>query len=85
MDSLEIIAKGLAEHPTAWLLAIALIVIGYLYKENSASKKELVDMISRKEAEHRETISKIVPICEKATDAVEVLERITDSLIKGQS
>lgn len=82
MEMLETIAKGLSDHPTAWLLAIALLALAYLYRERSAAQKELVDTVMKQEQAHRETLTKIVPISEKLVESVEVLERVTDALMK---
>lgn len=83
MEMLETIAKGLADHPTAWMLAITLVALAYLYKERSAIQKELVETVMKQEQAHRETLSKIVPISEKLVESIEVLERVTDALMKG--
>lgn len=82
MDSIGELAKGLAENPTAWMLAIALAAAAYLYRERSTAQKELLDMVIKQEGAHRETLMRIVPISEKLVESVEVLERVTDALMK---
>ena len=76
------VAQGLIDNPTAWLLALALAAIAYLYKDRSDDTKEFIKMITEQEAAHRETIFRIVPIAEKLTAAVEVLERVTNATLK---
>ena len=76
------IAQGLIDHPTAWLLALALAAIAYLYKARSDDTKEFFKSMQAQEAAHRETIFRIVPIAEKLTAAVEVLERVTNAALK---
>lgn len=82
MEILQTIATGLADHPTAWMLALALVAVAYLYRERSAAQKELVDTVMKQETSHRETLSRIVPISEKLVESVDVLERVTDALMK---
>lgn len=79
---LNAIAQGLAAHPTAWMLALAVLAIGYLYRENMSSKKELIDTVIKQENDHRDTLTRIVPLSEKVVESVEILERVTDALIK---
>lgn len=82
METLESLAKGLSENPTAWLLALALVAIGYLYRERATAQKELIELVMKQEAAHRDTLTRIVPISEKLIESVEVLERVTDALMK---
>jgi hypothetical protein len=77
------LAEGLARDPKTWMLVLALFAVGYLYKERSASQKELLDSVMRQESAHRETLSKIIPMTEKLLSAIEALERITDGLMRG--
>ena len=80
---LNAIAQGLADHPTAWMLALAVGAIGYLYRELNQTKKEQIESIRAQEQAHRETLMKIVPVSEKLVESVEVLERITETFMKG--
>ena len=80
---LNSIAQGLAAHPTAWMLALAVLAIGYLYRELNQTKKEQIENIRAQEQAHRETLMKIVPVSEKLVESVEVLERITEAFMKG--
>ncbi len=76
------LAAGLASNPTAWLLALALMALAYMYRQRTIDQKDLLAMVIAQEAAHRETILKIVPIAEKLTSSVEVLERITTATMK---
>lgn len=82
MEFLQTIATGLIEHPTAWMLAIVLVVTGFIYRERTVVQKELVDTVKAQEAAHRETLLKIIPISEKLVESVEALEKITDGLLR---
>ena len=82
MSEIGELAKGLAENPTAWMLAVSLAVAAYLYKERAAAQKDLLDMVIKQEQAHRDTLMRIVPISEKLVESVEVLERVTDALMK---
>ena len=81
MESLTAILQGVVEHPTALLLTLTLIALGYLYREREADQKEYLDMVLKQEAAHRDTLAKIIPIAEKLIDSVEVLERVTTATI----
>lgn len=74
MDLSEI-ANGLAANPLAWITAIALGACGWLAKTLFATVREDAK-------EHRETLIKVVPLAEKLTDSVEILERVTNALMK---
>jgi len=82
MDALGQLASGLASAPLPWLLAAALLVIGYLYRERASTQKELLDTVMRQEASHRETLIRIIPISEKLVESVEILERVTNALME---
>lgn len=84
MDLLQQIATGLVEHPTAWMLAITLVVTGYIYRERTLVQKELVDTVKAQEAAHRETLLKVIPIAEQLVESVEALEKITDGLLRRE-
>jgi hypothetical protein len=79
---LSAIASGLASNPSAWLLTLALAALVYLYKARSDDQKVFLDRVLAQEAAHRETIMRIVPIAEKLTDSVEILERVTNAALK---
>lgn len=70
------IANGLASNPLAWIAAIALGACGWL-------AKTLFQTVREDAKEHRETLIKVVPLAEKLTDSVEILERVTNALMKA--
>lgn len=82
MNEIAQLAKGLAENPTSWFLAIMTIVVGYLYRSRENSQKAFLDMVLSQEASHRDTLMKVLPIAEKLGDSVEALERITTTVLK---
>lgn len=84
MEILSQIATGLQNSPLAWILGIALIVIGYLYKGREDDQRKTLEMLMAKEAAHRETLMQVLPIAEKLGDSVEALERITTALMKDR-
>lgn len=71
------IAAGLASSPLAWLSTLLLAAVVYLFREIRAADKEAMTRTIAQEAAHRATLEKVLPIAEKLTSAVEVLERIS--------
>lgn len=78
MDSLGEVAAGLAANPLAWIATIALAACGWL-------AKTLFQTVREDAKDHRETLTKIVPLAEKLTDSVEILERVTNAMMKDKS
>lgn len=76
------IAAGLAANPSAWFLTLALAALVYMYRARGTDQKEFLETVMKQEAAHRETIMRIVPIAEKLTDSVEILERVTNAALK---
>lgn len=76
MDTFSQILQGLVEHPTACLLALALVALAYLYKARAQDHRDFLELILKKEAEHRDTVLKVIPAAEKLTESVVILERI---------
>lgn len=66
MDSFEKLADQLANHPTAAMLACALIAIAYLYRDGR-----------RRDEAHLQTAMQIAPLASKLVTCVEILERLT--------
>lgn len=71
------IYAGLVDHPTACLLAVALFVIGYLYKARNDDTKEHMAALASQSSAHLETVERIVPLAEKLIQSVDMLERVT--------
>jgi hypothetical protein len=70
MEAFSQILQGLVDHPTACMLVLTLLALGYLYRAREA------DAVA-----HRATLEKVIPVAEKLTDAVGVLERL---MTKGE-
>ncbi len=85
MELIGQLAAGLATSPLSWILALSLVVIGYLYRARENAQKEFLDMVMKQEGSHRETLMKVLPIAEKLGDSVESLERITASILKDRA
>lgn len=68
------IANGLASNPLAWISAASLLACAWL-------GKTLYSTIREDAKDHRETLMKIVPLAEKLTDSVEILERVTNATL----
>lgn len=71
MEFFEALVKNLSENPSPALLAIALLTIGYLYRETRAMEKA-----------HLDTAMQIAPLAAKLADAIGSLERITTELMR---
>lgn len=70
MELFESLVKALSEHPAPAITAMAVAALAYLFKE-----------LRQQEREHRETLTKILPLAEKMADASEGLERITTAVL----
>lgn len=84
MEILNDLATGLQHSPLSWILAIAIITIGYLYKSREEDQRKTMELLMQKEAAHRDTLMQVLPIAEKLGDSVEALERITASLVRSR-
>lgn len=71
MESLDSLVKSLSETPSPAMLAIALIALGYMYRESREREKA-----------HLETVMQIAPLASKLTDAIAALERMSMELMK---
>lgn len=73
------IANGLASNPLAWMLALALVAIGYLFRLVIATNAKLIEAHQTNSKEQREILSQIIPLVTQLTEAIEILERLTDT------
>lgn len=70
MESLDSLVQALSNHPSTALLAISLLALAYMYKEQREREKA-----------HLDTAMQIAPLATKLTDAIGSLERITSRLL----
>lgn len=91
VEGADTVAKGLAENPLAWFLALSLLAVAYLFRlvstEREAAAKALADLQARyvdtiraDAKEQREILFQIVPLASKLTESLEILERLTDAI-----
>jgi hypothetical protein len=66
------------------LLALALAAIGFLYREKIQAHKEAIDRFREDAALHRETLLRVIPIAEKLTESVAILDRISMAKVKHE-
>lgn len=78
-------AEGLAKNPLAWGLALALIVIGYLFRLVIAQHEKHVETIKAAAKDQREILAQVIPLSVKLMTAIELLERITDKITRGEA
>lgn len=71
------VANGLSKDPLAWGLALALVAIVFLYKQNADLRAEQLSQMRADAKEQREILQQVVPLAEKM---IEVTERLTDRL-----
>jgi hypothetical protein len=87
MEAFTQLLTGLVDHPVHCMLAVALVVIAYLYKARegdrknadaraTAEKKASDDRADAKAAAHLATVEKVIPVAEKLADGVTTLERL---------
>lgn len=88
MEFLDSIYNKLVEHPTAALLAIALVALGWLAKFHFEREKEsreresaLRDAHAKAMAEqfasHLQTTQLVIPVATKLVTCVEILDRLS--------
>lgn len=75
------IAEGLTSHPTEWFAALLLGAVIYLFKELRARDAQAIVTVIEQEKAHRETLARVVPLAEKLTEGVEILERVSNKLM----
>lgn len=73
---LEKVAAGLATSPTAWMLALALAALAYLYKQLADSHKDQIALIKEAEAARRDTFEKLLPLTQQLATAMTVVDKI---------
>jgi hypothetical protein len=78
------LASGLATSPLSWMLAISLVVNAYLFKSLSTEKTDRLNMVITQESAHRETLTKILPLIEKLLAALNLVDKLSDTLTKGK-
>lgn len=76
------IAEGLASHPTAWTAALLLGAVVYLFKALRERDQQAINTVIEQERAHRETLARVVPLAEKLTEGVQILERVSTRLAK---
>lgn len=69
MESFEVLLKGLVEHTTACILALALIAIVFLVKQ-----------LLKLNEDHKATIERVIPVAIKLGDAAIAVEKTVERL-----
>lgn len=82
MEFLSQIANGFADKPLPWMMALMVIALGFLYKSKSDDMKANLEQLNKLHADHRETLGQVLPIADKLTDSIAVLEKIISSSLK---
>lgn len=80
MEAFEALLKGIVEHPTACMLAVALIALAFLYKAREADRTAKEAQIQKLNDDHKATIEKVIPVAEKLADGVNTLERLMEKV-----
>lgn len=86
-------AESLAHNPLAYVAALALLAVGFLFRllneERKAHALALetartahLETVKADAKEQREILSQIVPLASKLTEGLDILERITDKLTR---
>lgn len=86
-------AEGLAKNPLAYIAAVLLLSLGYMFKLYAEERTRSAAALETARAAHLETVkadakdqreilSQIVPLASKLTDGLEILERVTDKLTR---
>lgn len=70
------LVSGLADHPTAGMLAVAILALGWLSRARVQEQHEFLELLMKKESEHRETLEKVIPAIGSLTQSAQILERL---------
>lgn len=74
------LADGLARNPLAWLAALLILAVGYLFVRLNQAQAAHMETIRQEAKEQREILREVVPLTVKLTESLEALERITDKV-----
>lgn len=80
METFEAIYKGLNEHPTACMLALALVALAYFYRAREVDKKAADERNDKLNEAHKATIEKVIPVADKLGDAAIAVEKAVATL-----
>lgn len=72
------VAEGLARNPLAWGLVLVGAAATYLFKALMAEQRAHLETVRTNAAAQREILTQVVPLSSKLTEAVEMLERVTE-------
>ena len=89
VDPVSAAAGGLATNPLAYICAVLLAVVAFLYRQQvaretaqaaalEALRKQQIEDARSDQKEQRELLMQVVPLSSKLVEAVELLEKITD-------
>lgn len=80
MEAFQALLDGIVAHPTACMLAVTLIALGFLYKAREADRVAKETQIQKLNDDHKATIEKVIPVSEKLADAAVAVEKSTSNL-----
>lgn len=92
MEAFESIYKAIDGHPTAALLALALLALGWLLRDSrkrdsehaaelAALNKQHLEAMQAANAAHLQTALQVAPLAAKLVTCVEVLERLSNAAL----
>ena len=84
VDPTTAMANGFATNPLAWGLAIALVAVGFLFRELRIEQQKRIE--AEREGANRmiETLKEMIPLANKLTECVELLDRAVERLTDGE-
>lgn len=74
------LAEGLAKNPLAWLLVIALMTVGFLFRELRTEQAARIAAADAANKEIQEILREVIPLTTKLTNAVDLLDRVVDKM-----
>lgn len=84
MESFQPIFTALNAHPTAALLVLSLIAIGYLWRDSRKRDEQVLALMEKhaeslraEHAAHLQTALQVAPLAQKLVTCIEILERLT--------
>lgn len=80
MEAFQALVDGIVAHPTACMLAIALIALGFLYRARESDKTSADARLDKLNEAHKATLEKVIPVADKLGDAAIAVEKAVATL-----
>lgn len=80
MEAFQALLDGIVAHPTACMLTVTLIALGFLYRAREADRAAKDAIVQKLNDDHKATIEKVIPVADKLGDAAIAVEKAVATL-----